>query len=139
MPRYAKNADVQPLLEGAIPATRVKKLALEQSTAQRLSSIIKSVRDIMRKDKGLSGDADRLPMLTWMMFLKFLDDLEFEGELEARLENKTYRPMLEPPYRWPDWGELSQDVALELMAHLIFMLHDLERDRLHQRRIALQL
>ena len=40
---------------------------------------------------------------------------------------------------WPDWGELAEDVALELMAHLIFMLHDLERDRLHQRRIALQL
>ena len=48
----------------------------EPTTAQRLSSIIKSVRDIMRKDKGLNGDADRLPMLTWMMFLKFLDDLE---------------------------------------------------------------
>jgi len=103
MPRSAKNADVQPLLEGAVPPPKAKKLALEQSTAQRLSSIIKSVRDIMRKDKGLSGDADRLPMLTWMMFLKFLDDLELEGELEARLENKTYRPLLEPPYRWRDW------------------------------------
>jgi len=103
MPRPAKNADVQPLLEGAVPPTRAKKLALEQSTAQRLPGIIKSVRDLMRKDKGLSGDADRLPMLTWMMFLKFLDDLEMEGELEARLENKTYRPLLEPPYRWRDW------------------------------------
>jgi hypothetical protein len=30
----------------------------------------------MRKDKGLSGDLDRLPMLTWIMFLKFLGDLE---------------------------------------------------------------
>ena len=30
----------------------------------------------MRKDKGLNGDLDRLPMLTWIMFLKFLDDLE---------------------------------------------------------------
>ncbi len=30
----------------------------------------------MRKDKGLSGDLDRLPMLTWVMFLKFLDDGE---------------------------------------------------------------
>ena len=39
----------------------------------------------------------------------------------------------------PDWGELAEDVALELMAHLIFMLHDLERDRLHQRKIALEL
>ena len=34
------------------------------STAQSLASIIKSARDIMRKDKGLNGDLDRLPMLT---------------------------------------------------------------------------
>jgi len=46
-----------------------------KSTAQNLGSIIKSCRDIMRKDKGLNGDIDRLPMLTWVMFLKFLDDM----------------------------------------------------------------
>ena len=46
------------------------------TTAQQLGSIVKSCRDIMRKDKGLNGDLDRLPMLTWMMFLKFLDDME---------------------------------------------------------------
>lgn len=43
---------------------RTSKPKAEQTTAQRLSSVIKAVRDIMRKDKGLSGDADRLPMLT---------------------------------------------------------------------------
>ena len=46
------------------------------TTAQQLGSLIKSARDIMRKDKGLTGDLDRLPMLTWIMFLKFLDDME---------------------------------------------------------------
>ena len=46
------------------------------TTAQSLGSLIKSARDIMRKDKGLNGDLDRLPMLTWVMFLKFLDDIE---------------------------------------------------------------
>jgi hypothetical protein len=45
------------------------------TTAQSLSSIVKSCCDIMRKDKGLNGDLDRLPMLTWIMFLKFLDDI----------------------------------------------------------------
>jgi len=40
------------------------KLAeLAKSTAQQLGSIVKSSRDIMRKDKGLNGDLDRLPML----------------------------------------------------------------------------
>ena len=46
------------------------------TTAQSLGALLKSARDIMRKDKGLNGDLARLPMLTWIMFLKFLDDLE---------------------------------------------------------------
>ncbi len=46
------------------------------TTTQQLGSIIKPVRDIMRKDKGLNGDLDRLPMLTWVLLLKFLDDME---------------------------------------------------------------
>ena len=50
------------------------------TTAQQLSSLIKSARDILRKDKGLNGDVDRLPLLTWVMFLKFLDDLEIKHE-----------------------------------------------------------
>ena len=60
------------------------KKQLETTTVQRLSSLLKSVRDIMRKDKGLNGDADRLPMLTWMMFLKFLDDLETVQETDTQ-------------------------------------------------------
>ncbi len=41
-----------------------QKTSPQLTTAQQLSSIIKSARDIMRKDKGLNGDLDRLPMLT---------------------------------------------------------------------------
>ena len=50
------------------------KREMPLTTSQQLASIVKSCRDIMRKDKGLNGDLDRLPMLTWVMFLKFLDD-----------------------------------------------------------------
>jgi type I restriction enzyme M protein len=74
------------------------------TTAQSLGAIIKSARDIMRKDKGLNGDLDRLPMLTWIMFLKFLDDLEIQREGEARLAGKKFKPAIEPPYRWRDWA-----------------------------------
>lgn len=56
------------------------------SGGQRLGGIIKSVRDIMRKDKGLNGDLDRLPMLTWIMFLKFLDDHEQIRADEAAIQ-----------------------------------------------------
>jgi hypothetical protein len=40
----------------------------QMTTAQQFGSIVKSARDIMRKDKGLNGELDRLPMLTWIMF-----------------------------------------------------------------------
>ena len=75
-----------------------------KTTARQLSSIIKSARDIMRKDKGLSGDLDRLPMLTWIMFLKFLDDMEKVREDEALLAGDRFLPIVEPPYRWRDWA-----------------------------------
>jgi type I restriction enzyme M protein len=58
----------------------------------------------MRKDKGLNGDLDRLPMLTWIMFLKFLDDMEQIRAEEAKLGGKKFRPAIEPPYRWRDWA-----------------------------------
>lgn len=81
-----------------------KKTELPKSTAQQLGSIVKSCRDIMRKDKGLNGDLDRLPMLTWIMFLKFLDDMEEIREEEANLAGKKFRQAIEPPYRWRDWA-----------------------------------
>ncbi|MBN2391985.1 MAG: SAM-dependent DNA methyltransferase [Anaerolineae bacterium] len=75
-----------------------------RTTARQLASVIKSARDIMRKDKGLSSDLDRLPMLTWIMFLKFLDDMEHNREVAATLEDKPYRPIVASPYRWRDWA-----------------------------------
>jgi type I restriction enzyme M protein len=81
-----------------------KSAAAAPTTAQSLGSLIKSPRDIMRKDKGLNGDLDRLPMLTWIMFLKFLDDLELQRETEAELAGKKFVRAIDPPYRWRDWA-----------------------------------
>ena len=81
------------------------------TTAQALGSLLKSARDIMRKDKGLNGDLDRLPLLTWIMFLKFLDDLEIQREEEAALAGKKFRPAIEPPYRWRDWAANPQGIT----------------------------
>lgn len=84
--------------------SKKNKKELSQSTAHQLASIIKTCRDIMRKDKGLNGDLDRLPMLTWIMFLKFLDDMEEIRLEEAKLAGKRFRPAIESPYRWRDWA-----------------------------------
>src|SRR5438132_8272992 len=78
----------------------------ELTTAQQLGSLIKSARDIMRKDKGPGMDTDlgRLPLLTWVMFLKFLDDLEMVREDKAEMAGERFRPVVDPLYRWRDWA-----------------------------------
>ena len=88
------------------PATRpnARPAVAPQTTAQRLDSIVKSARKIMRKDKGLNGDLDRLPLLTWVLFLKFLDDMERIHQDEAVLAGKPFHAAIEPPYRWRDWA-----------------------------------
>jgi type I restriction enzyme M protein len=92
------------------------------TTAQQLASLVKSCRDIMRKDKGLNGDLDRLPMLTWIMFLKFLDDMERVREEEAKLAGKKFRRAIEPPYRWRDWASNPQGVTGDALT--AFINHD---------------
>ncbi|PZP63842.1 MAG: N-6 DNA methylase, partial [Delftia acidovorans] len=81
------------------------------TTRDNLSALIGSARKILRKDKGLNGDVDRLPLLTWVMFLKFLDDLEFKHEQEAALDGKRYQPIIEKPYRWRDWATREDGIT----------------------------
>ena len=79
--------------------------------AQQLKNIIDSARKIMRKDKGLNGDLDRLPMLTWIMFLKLLDDMDKVAETEALLTGEDYVPVIEAPYRWRDWASVDDGIT----------------------------
>ena len=69
-----------------------------------LSSTIKSIQDIMRKDDGVDGDAQRLGQLTWMLFLKVFDQREVEWEDDAQDQGKTYRSPLPDRYRWRHWA-----------------------------------
>jgi type I restriction enzyme M protein len=80
---------------------RQQKAEQPVTSKQRLSNIIKRVRDKLREDAGISTDAERLPQLTWMLFLKFLDDHEKAQEEE---HGHRYQPILAPPYRWRDWA-----------------------------------
>lgn len=101
-PKTPKPAD-----QAATPpakSRRGKSARQPATTAERLGSVIKSCRKIMRKDKGLNGDLDRLPMLTWIMFLKFLDDMEQIEESRAKMKKTRYQAAIEAPYRWRDWA-----------------------------------
>ncbi len=65
---------------------------------ENIDGIIKSCRDIMRKDKGMNTDAQRIPQLFWMLFLKCFDDFELQKEVLG-----DHKPIIEKPYRWRDW------------------------------------
>lgn len=65
-----------------------------------LSSTIKSIQDIMRKDDGVDGDAQRLGQLTWMLFLKVFDQREEEWEDD----NPNYKSPLPERMRWRNWA-----------------------------------
>lgn len=100
-----------------------------------LSSIIKRARDIMRKDAGLSTDVDRIPQLSWILFLKAFDDLE----RERVLLNPNYREAIQEPHRWRDWaadeekghtgGELIDFVNNKLFPYLRGLVGTDEKDQ----------
>ena len=79
-----------------MPPTAKKKSETPTSPQTKLTSVIKSARDFMRKDAGLNGDLDRIPQLAWLLFLKAFDGLEQNREVT---ETKS-RPAIEAPYRW---------------------------------------
>ncbi len=70
-----------------------------------LSTTIKSIQDIMRKDAGVDGDAQRLGQLGWMVFFKIFSDLEIETELE----DDGYESPVPPWLRWDAWA--NEDVV----------------------------
>src|SRR5690349_9822828 len=64
------------------------------------SATIKSIQDIMRKDVGVDGDAQRIGQLTWLLFLKIFDDREQEWELAE----DRYRSPVPQRLRWRTWA-----------------------------------
>jgi type I restriction enzyme M protein len=105
MPRSARSAPAVPQPKEKLPKPRpARKAKAPLTTRENLSALIGTARQILRKDKGLNGDVDRLPLLTWVMFLKFLDDLESVHAQEAELDGQRYKPIIAAPYRWRDWA-----------------------------------
>ncbi|TVO75896.1 N-6 DNA methylase [Sedimenticola selenatireducens] len=72
-----------------------------------ISSVIKSIQDIMRKDAGVDGDAQRLGQLSWLLFLKVFDAQE--EELEMELDN--YRFPIPEKYLWRNWAADNQGMT----------------------------
>ena len=80
-----------------------------------VSGIIKSIQDIMRKDVGVDGDAQRISQLVWMFFLKIFDDREAELEL---LED-DYKSPLPAELRWRSWAKDPEGMTGDELADFI--------------------
>ncbi|MFH5804345.1 N-6 DNA methylase [Alienimonas sp. DA493] len=72
-----------------------------------VSSLVKSIQNVMRKDAGTYGDAQRLEQLGWLFFLKIFDDREQELELMR----DDYRSPLPDGLRWSDWAADEEGIT----------------------------
>lgn len=80
-----------------------------------VSNIVKAIQDIMRKDAGTYGDAQRLEQLGWMFFLKIFDDREKELELLR----DSYKSPLPQDLRWSTWATDAEGITGETLLDFV--------------------
>ena len=93
----------------------------------------KNIDDILHKDAGCSSELDYVEQTSWILFLKYLDDLEKDKKTVAKLAGRTYSGIISPEYRWEVWavpkdkdGKLDHHKALtgddlkEFVDHKLF-------------------
>jgi type I restriction enzyme M protein len=79
----------------------------------------KNIDDVLRKEAGCASELDYTEQTSWLLFLKYLDSLEQDKAMEAALEGRQYRFILDEAYRWESWaapktsdGKLDHNQAL---------------------------
>jgi type I restriction enzyme M protein len=82
-----------------------------------IASIIKNVRNIMRQDRGVSGDAQRLEQLGWLLFLKILD----EKDQELELIREGYKSVIPKKFQWRNWATDAEGITGEEL--MVFIDH----------------
>ena len=64
----------------------------------------RNIDDVLRKEAGCTTELDYTEQTSWLLFLKYLDDLEQDKSTEAALEGRKYTRILDGPYRWGTWA-----------------------------------
>lgn len=80
---------------------------------QSVNSAVKSICDIMRRSN-CAGALQYVPELTWILFLRILDEREAREAEEAEAVGAEFRPSLAAPYRWQDWAAPNGPKRAEL-------------------------
>ena len=88
-----------------------------------LSGFVKRLRDIMRNDAGINGDAQRIEQITWLLFLKVYDTKEQDWEFD----DENYQSIIPEPCRWTSWAHdnksgsaMTGDTLLEFVNNTLF-------------------
>lgn len=111
-----------------------------------ISNTIKSIQDIMRKDDGVDGDAQRIGQLTWMLFLKIFDQREEEWEEDKKDQGKPYTSPMPEGCRWRDWAKMidgkhqkSAEDLINFVNNTLFpKLKDIEVDENPKKKVIRQ-
>jgi type I restriction enzyme M protein len=82
-------------------ALRAKK---ENTRTDMFELAFKNIDDVLWKEAGCTTELDYTEQTSWLLFLKYLDDLEQDKATEAALEGKKYTHILDKPYRWESWA-----------------------------------
>jgi type I restriction enzyme M protein len=77
----------------------------------------KNIDDLLYKDSGSDSELDYIGQTSWVMFLRYLDELEQDKADEAELKGEEYSFILEEAYRWPNWA-MPKDVEGKLDHHV---------------------
>jgi len=81
--------------------------------------VFKNLDDVLWKEAGCSTELDYTEQISWLLFLKYLDDLEEDRKARAEFGSESYQPIFEDQYRWSVWaapkgadGSIDDDNAL---------------------------
>lgn len=88
-----------------------------------ISNFVKRIRDIMRNDAGINGDAQRIEQMSWMLFLKVYDTKEADWEFAE----EDYKSIIPENCRWQNWGHeakpgegMTEDTLLDFVNNTLF-------------------
>jgi hypothetical protein len=103
----------------AFPTSTAPQQQQQQPKAPMFEQTFRNIDDVLWKEAGCATELDYTEQTSWMLFLKYLDDLEHERAQEAELVGKAYWYIIEERYRWSAWaaprkpnGEFDHDTAL---------------------------
>jgi type I restriction enzyme M protein len=116
MPR--KRKDIPAPAAAKAPAANGKRHATQQS----LNSAIKSICDIMRRSN-CAGAMKYVPELTWILFLRILDEREAHEADEAEALGISFTPTIKAPYRWRDWAAPGSAFRQDTKASVLEFVH----------------